>query len=183
MARHRVRLALIIVVDEPDRAAEQPALGVDLLLPDLHAEQRLLAVGGQRAGLRHGEADLDRLSGRSLGLCRRRQREQAAPAASAKILACTFRSIVILPVAFLLGALCPSATGALGGRQRGECCHSRSPRRRVAGIQYDGLYLAGAAAAESRGLVVFRRGEAGHALLEGRKFDHHEAVEFLRSLP
>ena len=64
-ARHRRGLALVVVIDELDRAPEQAALGVDLLLPDLHAEQRLLAVRRQRAGQRHGEADLDRLARRA----------------------------------------------------------------------------------------------------------------------
>ena len=61
-ARHRRRIALVIVVNELDRTPEQAALGVDLLFPDLHAEQRLLAVGGERTGQRHAEADLDRLA-------------------------------------------------------------------------------------------------------------------------
>ena len=59
-------LALVIVIDELDRTPEQAALGVDLFFPDLHAEQRLLAVGGERTGERHGETDLDRLA---LGAC------------------------------------------------------------------------------------------------------------------
>ena len=54
-------LDLVVVIDELDLAAEQAALGVDFLRPDLGAEQRLLAVGGKRAGQRHAEADLDRL--------------------------------------------------------------------------------------------------------------------------
>src|SRR5260221_1051816 len=45
------------VIDELDWTPEQAALGVDLLLPDLHAEQRLLAVGREPTGQRHGEAD------------------------------------------------------------------------------------------------------------------------------
>jgi hypothetical protein len=43
-------------------AAEQAAFLVDLFLPDLQAEQRLLAVRRQWAGERHGKADLDRLA-------------------------------------------------------------------------------------------------------------------------
>ena len=39
------RIGLVVVVDELDRAAEQPALGVDVLFPDLLREQRRLAVG------------------------------------------------------------------------------------------------------------------------------------------
>src|SRR5262245_10845333 len=72
-ARHWARRTLIVVVDELDWAPEQAALGVGLLLPDLHAQQRLLAVRRQRASQRHGEADLDRLPGRRLGLCRRQE--------------------------------------------------------------------------------------------------------------
>ena len=71
-ARHRRRIGLIVVIDQLHRPAEQAALGVDFLFPDLGAEQRLLAVGGERAGQRHAEADLDRV----LGLRRRRQRRR-----------------------------------------------------------------------------------------------------------
>ncbi len=42
-------IGLVVVVDELDLPPEEPALGVDLLLPDLHAEQRLLAVGRRAA--------------------------------------------------------------------------------------------------------------------------------------
>src|SRR5436190_207652 len=53
-------------------------------------------------------------------------------------------------------------------------------RRGVAALDHDGLDLAGAVTAEGRGLVVFRRGEAGDALLEGREFDHDETVKLVR---
>jgi hypothetical protein len=43
------RIALIVVVDEPDRATEQPALGVDIVLTDPLREQRRLAVGSEPA--------------------------------------------------------------------------------------------------------------------------------------
>src|SRR5208337_1749759 len=46
----------------------------------------------------------------------------------------------------------------------------------------DGLDFAGALATERRGLVVFLGFEAGDALLQGRKFDHHEALEFVGAL-
>src|SRR6516162_2643350 len=52
--------------------------------------------------------------------------------------------------------------------------------RRIAAFDHDGLDLTRAVAAEGRGAVVFGRGEAGDALLEGRELDHHEAVEFCR---
>jgi len=61
-ARHRRGIALVVVVDELDGTAQQPALGVDVLLPDLLGEQRRLSVGGEAAGHRHAETDLDRLS-------------------------------------------------------------------------------------------------------------------------
>ena len=48
-ARHIRWIALVIVIDELDRASEQATLGVDLLLPDLHPEQRLLPIGGKRS--------------------------------------------------------------------------------------------------------------------------------------
>src|SRR3989442_16045313 len=44
-----------------DGPAEQPALLVDLVLPDLHGEQRGLAVGGEPARQGHAEADPDRV--------------------------------------------------------------------------------------------------------------------------
>src|SRR6516165_7426798 len=53
--------------------------------------------------------------------------------------------------------------------------------RRIAAFDHDGLDRARAVAAEGRGAVVFGRGEAGDALLEGRKLDHHEALELGRS--
>ena len=45
-----------------------------VLLPDLGAEQRLLAVGGERAGQRHAKTDGDRLAGRRL--CAGRDQER-----------------------------------------------------------------------------------------------------------
>ena len=60
-AGYRRRIALVVVIDQLDRAAEQPALGVGLLLPDLHRQQGRLAAGRETAGQRHAEADLDRL--------------------------------------------------------------------------------------------------------------------------
>ena len=41
------RIALIVVVDELDSAAEQPALGIDIVLLDPLREQRRLAVGSE----------------------------------------------------------------------------------------------------------------------------------------
>ena len=49
-AGHLRWTALIIVVDELDRPAEQPALGIDVVLPDLHRHQRHFAVGRERTG-------------------------------------------------------------------------------------------------------------------------------------
>ena len=43
------RIALIVVVDEPDRATEQAALGVYTVLTDPLREQRRLAVGSEPA--------------------------------------------------------------------------------------------------------------------------------------
>src|ERR1700716_3800662 len=56
-----------------------------------------------------------------------------------------------------------------------------SARGRVAAVDHEGLDLAGAVAAEGGGGLVFGRLEAGDALLEGREFDHHEAMEFFRT--
>jgi hypothetical protein len=50
---------LVIVDDQLDLAAEQAALLVDVVAPDLDADQRRLAAGGQTAGQRHAHADLD----------------------------------------------------------------------------------------------------------------------------
>ena len=75
-AGHLRRIALIVVVDQLDRPAEQPAFGVDVVFPDLHRQQRRLAVGRQRTGQRHAEADLDRLFSRCLGFGRRRGEQQ-----------------------------------------------------------------------------------------------------------
>jgi hypothetical protein len=58
-ARNRRRVRLIVVMDELDLAAKKPAFGIDFFCPDLRAEQGLLAVGRQRTGQRHAEADLD----------------------------------------------------------------------------------------------------------------------------
>jgi hypothetical protein len=59
--RRRLRCARLVVIDdELDLPAEQPALRVDLITPDFDAEQRGLAAAGETAGLRHGHADLDR---------------------------------------------------------------------------------------------------------------------------
>ena len=51
---------LVVIDDEFDLAAEQATLGVDVVAPDLDAEQRSLAAAGETAGLRHAHADLDR---------------------------------------------------------------------------------------------------------------------------
>jgi hypothetical protein len=59
-ARHRRGVGLVVVVDELHRPAEQAAPGVDLFFPDLHGQQRALAVGGERPGQVHAEADGER---------------------------------------------------------------------------------------------------------------------------
>ena len=66
--RHGRRVALVVVIDQLHRPAQHPALGVGLLLPDLHRQQGSLAAGGEPAGQPHAEADLDRVGG-----ARRRQ--------------------------------------------------------------------------------------------------------------
>src|SRR5262249_15283994 len=57
--RDRRRVGLVVIMDQLDLAAEEAAFGVGFLLPNLGAEQRLLAVGRQRTSQRHAEADLD----------------------------------------------------------------------------------------------------------------------------
>jgi hypothetical protein len=76
---HIRRVGLVIVIDELHGPTEQAALGVDFFLPDPGAEQRLLAGPGERAGLRHAEADLNRFAA-TLRVSRRpreRRREQS----------------------------------------------------------------------------------------------------------
>ena len=194
-ARHGRGIALVVVEDELDRTPEQTALGVDFLFPDLHAEQRLLAVGGERAGQRHAEADRDRLA--RLGARRRgerrRQRERASGGEGKQTQLSSIEAFASSQgeiLRHLRRFIEPRARGrredALPPVGRLSCppaaCPARSLRR-VAGIDHDGLDLARAASTERGGLVVFVGLEAGHALLEARKFDHDEAVEFVRALP
>ena len=60
-ARHRGGVGLVVVVNELDLAPEDAALGIDVVAPDLHRDQRRLAVARERAGEAHAEADLERL--------------------------------------------------------------------------------------------------------------------------
>src|SRR5262249_44489663 len=60
--RHVRRRALVVVDDELDRAAEQPALGVDVVAPDLERGVDHLARCGARAGEREAHADPDRIA-------------------------------------------------------------------------------------------------------------------------
>ena len=98
-AGHVGRIGLIVVVDELYFAAEESALGVDLLRPDLGAEQRLLAVGRERSGQRHGEAELDRVA--VLRRCGRR-RGQAAGNYERGAKACHAAARHVIPHGFLL---------------------------------------------------------------------------------
>ena len=66
-AGHLRRIGLIVIIDELDRAAEQPALGVDVVLPDFRGQEAALAVDRERAGQRHRKPDRDRLAARRLG--------------------------------------------------------------------------------------------------------------------
>jgi hypothetical protein len=75
-ARHVVGVALVVVIDKFDRAPQKPALGVDVLSPDLQRQQVLLAVGRDRAGERHAEADLDRIGRARRGHGRQQAGEQ-----------------------------------------------------------------------------------------------------------
>jgi len=58
-----VGVAVVVVVDQLDRAAEQPAVAVHRCGPQLVAEQAGLPVGGECAGQRLGEADRDGIAG------------------------------------------------------------------------------------------------------------------------
>ena len=49
-AGHSCSIGLVVIVDQLDRAAEQAALGVDLLYPDLFREKMRLAGRGKAAG-------------------------------------------------------------------------------------------------------------------------------------
>ena len=81
-AGHVRRVALIVVAQEIDRAAEQPALRIDVVAPDLERDQELLADAGDAPRHRHAAADLDRLRGvrgRERGRRQRRQRREPGP--------------------------------------------------------------------------------------------------------
>src|SRR5258707_6581547 len=56
-SRPRARPDLIIIIDELDRTAEQPAFGIGILLPDLLGEQSGPAVGAEPARQRHAVAE------------------------------------------------------------------------------------------------------------------------------
>ena len=61
-ARHVRRRALVVVDDELDRPAEQPALGVDVVAPDFERGVDHLARRSAGAGERQAHADLDRIA-------------------------------------------------------------------------------------------------------------------------
>ena len=75
-AGHQRRVGLVVVIDQLDRPAEQPALGVDVLGPDLRGQEPALAVDRERAGQRHRKPDRDRLAARRLLLGEGRGRKQ-----------------------------------------------------------------------------------------------------------
>jgi hypothetical protein len=60
-AGHVRRIALVVIEDELDRPPHHAALGIDVVAPDLQAEQKLLAVGRRAAGEVVAEADADRV--------------------------------------------------------------------------------------------------------------------------
>ena len=61
--RHVRRIALVVIEHQLDRPPQQPALGVDVVAPDLQRGQHLLADRRHAAGQRHGHADPDRIGG------------------------------------------------------------------------------------------------------------------------
>src|SRR6266849_3922082 len=75
--------------------------------------------------------------------------------------------------------LCPKAWASAKGERKTP---AEPSWRGFHPLDDDVLDLAGAAAPERRGLIVFGRGEAGDRLPEGRELDDDEAVEFLRPL-
>src|SRR5262249_53347797 len=60
-ARHRRRVALVVVVNKLHRPSEKTALGVGFLDPYFHREQRGFAVRPEWTGFRDAKTDLDRL--------------------------------------------------------------------------------------------------------------------------
>ena len=50
-----------------DGTPQKAALGIHIILPDLHAGQRGFAVGGKLTGLRYGKTDRDWLRRRAQG--------------------------------------------------------------------------------------------------------------------
>ena len=70
-AGHVRRIALVVIKNQINRAAQEAALRVDVIAPHLQREQQLLAVLRHPAGECHAETDLDRI-----GRHRRRGEEQ-----------------------------------------------------------------------------------------------------------
>ena len=82
-------MLLFRVIDELDRGAKQPAVGVNILLLDPLREQRRPAVESDPAGLRDAIADLDRIA----GLNRRHGRVDCWHALQIDVLVATIRAI------------------------------------------------------------------------------------------
>src|SRR5262249_32109825 len=96
-ARHRRRVALVVVVNELHGSPDKTALGVGFLDPYFHREQRGFPVWPERTGLRNAKTDLDRL------LVLRCHRPIAPDAATAPIrpanaVAFRFRNMASLPI-------------------------------------------------------------------------------------
>src|SRR5665213_324062 len=79
-------------------------------------------------------------------------------------------SILVLPIEFVFCILGAFLRAALEGAS------GLNP------LDHDRFHLARAATPECCGAVIFRRCETGDALLQRRKLNHNEAVEFVRPL-
>jgi hypothetical protein len=75
------RVALIVVEHKLDRTPQQPALGIDVIAPDLQRGEHLLADRRDAAGERHGHADPDRVGGHRHGRQDQRSNEKGCDAA------------------------------------------------------------------------------------------------------
>jgi hypothetical protein len=66
-------IALVVVKHQLHGPAEQAALGIDVVAPELDRRQKLLAVGRHAAGQRDAEANLDRIGRPDLAGARKQQ--------------------------------------------------------------------------------------------------------------
>src|SRR5260221_399250 len=132
--RDRRRVALVVVIDQLDLTPQQPALRVDVILPDLHRQGCGFPDGGDPAGQRHAEADRDRLGGASDPRCR-----EAADKRGHRP-CCPFCPPFLPPLSFVFWRVSWHAALADGSRlpftRRCRCRYNRSQQWRSRSIGY-----------------------------------------------